>query len=136
MVTPPSALARNVSGSNLALDFFATAESSCAPASRIALSPTAPRRQACLRMERSRRIARMGPLRKRRFNKAFGAPDEIRRLEVRLRLWTDGLCPAEIAASFCRKHGASVGQRTDGTSGPIQIMAWRCCLAATALYAP
>src|SRR5438132_784851 len=42
MVTPPSALARNASGSNLALDFFATTKSPCAPASRIALSPTSP----------------------------------------------------------------------------------------------
>src|SRR5260370_12793692 len=52
-MTPPSALARNASGSNLAFDFFATAESPCAPTSRTILSPPAPRRQACLGPERA-----------------------------------------------------------------------------------
>src|SRR5260221_13266350 len=52
-MTPPSALARNASGSNLAFDWLATAESQCAATSRIILSPPAPRRQACLGTERA-----------------------------------------------------------------------------------
>jgi hypothetical protein len=69
MVTPPSALARNASGSNLALDFFATAESPCASVADYIIAQSAPRRQACLGRSAPKNCK--GPLRKRRFNKGF-----------------------------------------------------------------
>jgi|SRR6516164_183783 hypothetical protein len=99
MVTPPSALARNASGSNLALDFLATAESPCASVADY-YRPTgaAP---ASLPWDEARAEESQGwvPLRKHRFHKAFWRADEMRRWEVRLRCWN----------AFCRMLGASIG---------------------------
>jgi hypothetical protein len=78
MVTPPSALARNASGSNLAFDFFATAESPCASVADYIIAQPAPRRQACLGTER-------GP-KNRKGGDRFGSVDLIRLLARRTRL--------------------------------------------------
>jgi hypothetical protein len=77
MVTPPSALARNVSGSNLALDFFATAESPCASVADCIIAQPAPRRQACLGTVRAPKNRKGGD--------RFGSVDLIRLLARRTR---------------------------------------------------
>src|SRR6266446_2528751 len=75
----------------------------------IALSPTAPRRQACLGTEREPKNRKGGD--------RFGSVDLIRLLARRTRSvdwrFARAVGPMddaeEIAASFCRLHGASVG---------------------------
>src|SRR5258708_32689740 len=131
-MSPPSALASNASGSNLAFDFFATADAPCAPTSRTILSPPAPRRQACLGTERAPK--------NRKGRDRFGSVELIRLFARRTTVQDPPLgsadwrfacavgtrlaaCTARLSASEQKGHHA-------------QFKSWRCWLAATALYPP